>query len=57
MPDYSVRVTYKAGRGSETRGYVVAANSETQAKQKGQRAHQQQGEPGTTVIRVTAERL
>lgn len=57
MPDYDVRVTYRLVRGTRTQGYTIEARSEGEAKRKGERAHYRQGEPGTEIVRVTAERL
>jgi hypothetical protein len=57
MRDYSVQVTYRVGRTQDTRGYVVTARTEAEAERKGRAAHQVHGEPGTTVINVTAEPL
>jgi hypothetical protein len=57
MRDYSVQVTYRVGRTQDSRGYVVTAHTEAEAERKGRDAHQVHGEPGTTVINVTAEPL
>ena len=57
MADYSVQVTYKTGRTTRTRGYVVDATSKAEAVQKGRTAHREQGEPGTPVTQVRAEQL
>jgi hypothetical protein len=52
-----VQVTYRVGRTQDSRGYVVTARTEAEAKRKGREAHQVHGVPGTPVVNVTAEPL